>query len=225
MEGRKQFTFYRSYYEALRKLPKCHRLGLVEAIMAYGLDGTEPEGLNGVQSAAFLLIQPTLKRGWKLAMGGSIGGSRSSGENIPAQASPKPPPSLRQALPLNPARERENEFENESENESEPETEDWAVGFERFWDLYPVKVGRDAALAAYREVMPDSQDLCRSVNEWLSSKQWKKENGRFIPRAAKFIRERHFDHVPPDCIPTGGTGYLGKAELEAIEQVMKEVRI
>lgn len=226
MEGRKQFTFYRSYYQALMQLPKCHRLRLVEAILAYGLDRKEPEGLNGIQSAAFILISPTLEAGWSKSEAGLLGAMKTNGARKTASAKPRQNSGSASATQRDASGEREKEKEKEKENENETESEGADAplepGFERFWELYPVKVGKDAALAAYRETKPDDDTLCRNLNFWLSSRQWKRENGRFIPRPAKFIRERHFDHIPPDCVPTGGTGYMGEAELEAIERILRD---
>ena len=58
---RKQFTFYRSYWEAIQALPKQAQLPLYRAICEYALLGKEPE-LTGVASGAFILIRPTLDR-------------------------------------------------------------------------------------------------------------------------------------------------------------------
>ena len=67
-EGRGQFTFYRSYYEAICHLPKRERLAVYEAVCAYALDGTEPV-LTGVAASIFTLIQPVLETSRKKAMG------------------------------------------------------------------------------------------------------------------------------------------------------------
>jgi hypothetical protein len=69
---------------------------------------------------------------------------------------------------------------------------------------------------------PDPQAVCDGVRKWLQTKQWKKDRGSYIPRAAKFLQERHYAHLPGDHIPMGATGALGKAELEAIASVMAE---
>ncbi len=72
---RNQFTFYRSYYEALKNLPKRDQTPTLMAILAYALDETEPT-LTGVPLSVFTLIKPTLDSGRKKAAGGSIGGSK-----------------------------------------------------------------------------------------------------------------------------------------------------
>ena len=42
----------------------------------------------------------------------------------------------------------------------------------------------------------------------------------FIPRAVKFLEERHYEQLPAGHIPVGACGVLGKAELEAIKSIM-----
>lgn len=59
---RKQFTWYRSYYDALKELPAEEFQDIVLAVCAYALDGEEPE-LSGVARAIFTLIRPTLEVG------------------------------------------------------------------------------------------------------------------------------------------------------------------
>jgi len=69
---RAQFTFYRSYYEAIQELPKKDQTAVLLAICAYALDNKAPE-LSGTSSAIFRLIRPTLDAGRKKAMGGHRG--------------------------------------------------------------------------------------------------------------------------------------------------------
>lgn len=59
---RNQFTFYRSYYEALQGLPAREREKVLMAILAYALDEREPD-LTGIAQSVFVLIRPTLDAG------------------------------------------------------------------------------------------------------------------------------------------------------------------
>lgn len=59
---RNQFTFYRSYYEALKHLPRRDQTNVLMALLAYALDETEPS-LSGVALSVFTLIRPTLDSG------------------------------------------------------------------------------------------------------------------------------------------------------------------
>ena len=59
---RKQFTWYRSYYDALKEIPAEEFRAIVLAVCAYALDGEKAE-LSGVARAIFTLILPTLEAG------------------------------------------------------------------------------------------------------------------------------------------------------------------
>lgn len=109
MDERGQFTFYRSFWEAVKSLPKKDRLPVLEAIISYALDGTFPEGLSQSQSAFFLLVKPNLDASRKKAASGKQGGSKQKA-NGKQNASKK-------------EREKENEIEKEKENENEIEKE------------------------------------------------------------------------------------------------------
>lgn len=54
------FTFYRTYYEALRELPDELVKEVVVAMSAYVFDGEEIE-LRGDSKAIFMLIKPILE--------------------------------------------------------------------------------------------------------------------------------------------------------------------
>lgn len=59
---RDQFTFYRSYYEALATLPPKDFKAVVLAVCAYALD-EETVSLSGIPQTVFTLIRPTLDSG------------------------------------------------------------------------------------------------------------------------------------------------------------------
>ena len=70
---RKAFSFYRSYYEASKDLPREAQADFLMAICAYMFDGVEPD-LQGVASAMFKLAKPTLDTSIKRASAGQTGG-------------------------------------------------------------------------------------------------------------------------------------------------------
>lgn len=76
---RKQFTWYRSYYDALKEIPSEEFRAIVLAVCAYALDGEEPD-LSGVARAIFTLIRPTLE------VGRSKAGNRSRAEQTALSA-------------------------------------------------------------------------------------------------------------------------------------------
>lgn len=72
---REQFTFYRSFWEALKALPKKDQLPFVMAVCSYAF-GEENKSLTGQASAAFLLVKPILDKASKKAANGKLGGSK-----------------------------------------------------------------------------------------------------------------------------------------------------
>lgn len=72
---RDQFTFYRSFWEALKALPKKDQLPFVMAVCSYAF-GEESKSLTGQASAAFLLVKPILDKANKKAANGRLGGSK-----------------------------------------------------------------------------------------------------------------------------------------------------
>ena len=63
---RKQFTFYRSYFEAVSNLPKSAQTAVLLAICDYALNEKAPK-LTGTSKAVFELIRPTLDHSRKKA--------------------------------------------------------------------------------------------------------------------------------------------------------------
>ena len=60
MDNRGQFTFYRSFWEAVKGLPKKDRLPILEAIIEYALDGTNRIPLSAKQARIFTEVLPGL---------------------------------------------------------------------------------------------------------------------------------------------------------------------
>ena len=218
MDERSQFTFYRSFWEAVKGLPKKDRLPILESIMEYALDGKAPSGLSQSQSAFFLLVKPNLDASRKKAANGKQGGSKPKAKGKQTQREKEV------------EKENENEVEVEIENEIEKEslyTDGVCVNrdtdtdrFERFWNLYPNKLGKQKAWEAWKMEKPNLDKLVVALEWWKNSRQWLQDNGRFIPKAEKFIKEKYDLQVPDGAVPRGASGYLGKAELEAIERLM-----
>ena len=132
---RKQFTWYRSYYDALKELPAEEFRDIVLAVCAYALDGEEPE-LSGVARAIFTLIRPTLEVGRSKAENRSRAEQTSFSaeqtgnrpeqtknkpeqtQNKPEQTGNKPEQTRNKPEQTRKEKEKEKEREKESENDS-----------------------------------------------------------------------------------------------------------
>jgi hypothetical protein len=125
---RKQFTWYRSYYDALKELPAEEFRAIVLAVCAYALDGEEPE-LSGVARAIFTLIRPTLEVGRSKAENRSRAeqtslsaeqdsNKREQTENKREQTENKRKQTDNKPEQTRKEKEKEKEREKESENDS-----------------------------------------------------------------------------------------------------------
>lgn len=132
--ARKQFTFYKSYYDAISELPKKDQAALILAVCAYALYETYPKGLSVAASTAFKLIKPTLDAGRKKAENGSMKG-KANESKTEANESKTEAKSKQGENGSEKEREKEVEVENELEVEVEVEGNPLAGGCDGYHDL------------------------------------------------------------------------------------------
>lgn len=109
---REQFTFYRSFWMAVKGLNQKDQLSVFRAICAYALDGEETK-MTPAATGLFVLIKPVLDAAEKKAKSGKQGGSKP--EANAKQTGSKPEANRKQG---------ENRREKEGEKEKEREIED-----------------------------------------------------------------------------------------------------
>ena len=214
LDGRKQFTFYRSFWEAIKGLPKKDRLPILEAVISYGLDGEMPQGLSQSQSAFFLLIKPVLDSGRKKASSGKQGGSKpkANGKQIETEKE------------IEVEKESEVEIEVEEEKEKKQSAILEGQSFTLFWDDYPNKADRDDAWEAWKALNPDAdtvRNIMAGLDVWKSSGQWLDDGGRYIPSAAKWLTKRRWE-CPPSPAGNAQGRQLDGDEIAAIKRMMEE---
>ena len=92
---RDQFTFSRTFWEAISPLPKTVQVEAIMALCAYALDDVEPDGL----SPMFLLVRPSLDVAAKMSAGGKKRAKRPqpAAEDPAPQAEPREEPAPEEA--------------------------------------------------------------------------------------------------------------------------------
>ena len=132
MEERGQFTFYRSFYDALMRIKKKNeRVDAYDAVCLYALTGKEPDldKLPDAVAVAFLLIKPNLDVSRRKAENGKRGGNSQRGETAsseeanPKQSGSKPEANDKQTTSKPEARADGKQGEAASEKEKEKEKE------------------------------------------------------------------------------------------------------
>lgn len=234
MENRKQFTFYRSYFEAIKDLGQKDQTAVLMAVCAYALDGTEPK-LSGSASAVFKVIRPTLDAGRRKAIGGMSGRPGKDSKKACGDVSSEDR-KIGERYSEDTGKEKKKEKEKEKEGEKEIEIENECYSpyplseqeerFSAFWNAYPRKTGREEALREWMRLNPDrntENEIIGGLAAWKQTESWHREGGRYIPSASKWLFDQRWKwHPKPERdVPHGCTG-LGEAELEAINRVLND---
>lgn len=187
---RNQFTFYRSYYEALKHLNKRDRAEVLMAVISYALD-EEVHSLSGVPLSVFTLIKPTLDSGRNKA-----NNRKNKTKTKQEQTGKEKEREKEREI------EREGEREGEIEREGEDEVEDECLkGAESdpavaaVMDAYLRKVNPMASQTSLEEltayVRQMGPECClRAINIALDEKkaQWSYIRGILRAKAANGVR-------------------------------------
>jgi hypothetical protein len=68
------------------------------------------------------------------------------------------------------------------------------AGFVRFWEEYPKKTGKQAALRAWKRAkLPDIGTVIASLEAQKGSDQWTRDGGRYIPNPATWINQGRWE--------------------------------
>ena len=99
-------------------------------------------------------------------------------------------------LPL----EGQEERERERDTPIPPKRGD--VGFDKFWESYPKKKSKGAALSAWRKFKPSAdlqEKILAAVQAQRSCEDWTKEGGKYIPYPATWLNAQKWeDEDAPD---------------------------
>lgn len=82
------------------------------------------------------------------------------------------------------------------------------VDFERFWKIYPRKVGKADAKKAWAKIKVSAHLLdlmAASLAAWTVSTDWTKNNGQYIPHAATWLNGKRWEDELPQ--PAGATPF------------------
>lgn len=123
--------------------------------------------------------------------------------------------------------ETETEVETEVERETKAKTplakktkNKHDDNFERFWQLYPKKVGKDAASKAWDKLKAKAETLLLIADAlaWqVESDQWQKDGGQFIPNPSTYLNQARWLDQPL----AKQSNVLGKAGMATREAALR----
>lgn len=219
---RKQFTFYESFLQSARRIKRStDREKFLMAIIEFALEEKEPENLPECCDVAFSAILPTLITAKKRSESGKKGGE-ANGSKMEANGS------KHEANGSKAEASTSTSTRNRTRNRTSTITEATVSKCKELWGQYPehrrgnwadlIKAAEDAGLS--------EEDMDKAVSNlpcWKNSSDWQKNNGQYIPGIIRYIESGMFQRKPPSPdIPTGASGELGEAELEAIRRVLAQ---
>lgn len=210
---REKITFFRSYYSAIKRLPKEKQVEAYEAILDYALDGVESSE-DPFICAMLELMKPNIDRSNALSDSASSRG-RKGGKPKATESYEKPDEaneSKKKLTKANESYEKLTKAEEEEEVEVEVEVEqeinnnararaDRDPGFADFWKAYPKKQGIGAAEKAWKKIKPSEQLLGAmlfAISKQKRGRQWREG---YIPNPATWLNQRRWEDVVDDAPP------------------------
>ncbi len=78
----------------------------------------------------------------------------------------------------------------------EPKPKSICSNFDRFWQAYPKKQGKQQAQKAWQKINPDESlesVILEALEAQKLSEQWQKNNGQFIPMPSTWLNDRRWE--------------------------------
>ena len=103
-----------------------------------------------------------------------------------------------------------NPIQSESESNPNPKHARGAA-FDRFWSVYPKKVGKEAARKAFLKADADLSVMLRAIEAQKQSRQWQEDGGKYIPNPATWLNQGRWEDeitAPPGQTSADAPGGL-----------------
>lgn len=89
-------------------------------------------------------------------------------------------------------------------NGQRPSTNGLRERFDRFWKVYPRRVGKDAAWRSWQKRRPDEALTGRMLEAIERQRAWlERDGGKYIPNPATWLNQGRWEDEPPTVIPDG----------------------
>ena len=203
---RDSVLIYRSFWEALKKLPAEDRLSAITAIIDYGLDDIEPD-VSGVASAIFLMAKPLVDKNNTRYQNGIKGGRPKTREEpnenqtkTKAEANVNVNDNVNDNVNAN---DNVNVKDKEDVKDKKNILADARDLFERLWRLYPCKKGKGQVSDTQKKrlLAIGEAELVKAIERYSSELQkdagWRKpQNG------STFFNSGYVDYLDENFVPS-----------------------
>jgi uncharacterized protein YdaU (DUF1376 family) len=100
-------------------------------------------------------------------------------------------------------------------NHKPKKEEELSEAFVMFWNSYPRKIAKGAAIAAWKKASVPAIDVILSaVKKARQSPEWNKERGAFIPHPSTWLNQRRWEDEGMDYAALSGRGAVGASSSQ-----------
>ena len=171
------FVFYKSFYDAIKKIPEEYQLELYNAILSYSLEGLEPSNLSPIAEAMFILIKPNIDSSKKRYETSVENGKRGGRPKQETQDEPNQNPKETQRKPkdnLQETQDKPNQNLNEDEdvdvnvddNEDDNNEKEKNKKRKTFEDVFKEK----SVSNNFKNTLKDFIDMRKTIKKPMTSK-------------------------------------------------------
>lgn len=176
------------------------------AVLEYARSGASSV-LTGREAILFPVFKAQIDRDLENSATYAENGRKGGKKKNTSQAEPKLT-EMNQIEPKRLNKEEDNDKDNDKDEELKaalPPARAKSDGFDRFWEAYPKKAGKEAARKAFKQVKEPLESLLTAIERQKCGTQWTTENGRFIPNPATWLNQgRWQDEVSPPAAAKSG---------------------
>ena len=200
---RESVVFYRSLYEAIRRLPAEQFKASALAILEYGLDGKEPE-TDGIERTVFCMAKPQIDANNRRYENGTKGGRPKTKTNLTE---------TKDNLDGTKAEPKEKEKVKENVNVKE---NIYSCAFEALWSAYPRKKEKANAYKCYKARLADGfseDELMTAVKRYADECKTRRTEARYIKLGSTFLgpstpfQDYLGDYKPEDVSQRGAKNF------------------
>ena len=116
-------------------------------------------------------------------------------------------------------RQGQGQRQGHSQGHIPPKSPSEGDAFERFWSVYPRKVGKQSAKRAFEKVKVPLETLVTAIERQKCSDQWTRDNGQYIPHPTTWLNQgRWDDELPKNEYSRRGQFANGDVFAEMLEE-------
>ena len=223
---RDSVVFYRSFYEAIKKLPADQFKASALAILEYGLDGKEPE-TDGIERTVFCMAKPQIDANNRRYENGTKGGRPKTRINQEETKNNLTETKLNQSGTITEPKEKEKVKEKVNVKDNT-----YTCAFETLWSAYPRKKEKAGAYRCYKARLADGfseDELLLAVKRYADECKLNGTEDRYIKLGSTFLSANTpfmdylGDYKPPKATNRPTTKFSNFEERQYSDEIYRSL--